>query len=237
MAGSELRLEKIFEKYLKTSVIATVNGVDYSVSRVLSTLDAAAIHKEVIEKGFMDVNASTGEHQHMTLEEFEDDVASLNVVKFFAHLQDKVIAVMTVHIGLERVVWVDISSVNKIQRSIDENAPALYIGTVVIDPMYRGVDRIGTEMMRQAFKEYLSNIYTEKYKPLIFFDCVWKNIPFVPGFVQNALSDAGGKSAELEVFEYFVDSESVKYLAFEPLTSQKRDKEHGYFVVGPKNLA
>lgn len=237
MADFDNQLAKVFEKYLKTSVIATINGVDYSVSRVLSTLDAAAIHKEVIEKGFLDVNASTGEHQHMTLEEFEDDVVSRNVVKFFAHFQDKVIAVMTVHIGLERVVWVDSSSVNKIQRSVDENAPALYIGTVVIDPLYRGVDRIGTEMMRQAFKEFLSNIYTDKYKPLIFFDCVWKNIPFVPSFVQNALNDVGGKSAELEVFEYLVDSESIKYMAFDPLISQNRDKRHSYFVVGPKNLS
>jgi hypothetical protein len=238
MIDTDDQSQGAFSKYLRPVVLATINGIEYSVTRQPSASDTETIHKEVIEKGFMDVNASTGEYQHMTLEEFEEDVSSSSVIKFFASHKDRVVAVMTVHIGLNRIVWVDKVNTLGIQQEYDSNAPALYIGTVVIDPMYKGVDRIGTEMMHQAFKEYLASIYKEGFKPLIFFDCVWKNIPFVPSFVQSALALAGGTSLGLDVFEYTYDDKgAVHYIKFDPGTHHSTDKKHSYFVVKPEIIA
>ena len=217
--------------------MASEGEINYFVTRKLSDAETKLIHSEIIEKGFFDVNSRTDERQHMTLEEFEGDVNSPTVLKFIARDEDKIRAIMTVHLGLDRVTWINTDFVQEIQQKVDPTSPELYIGTIVVDPAYPNIDKIGTKIMRHAFSEYFKHFKTQDYTPVIFFDCAWVNVPLIPSLVLSSLNHAEDNKNTMSVFEWRIKEDGgLKIISFNPAISGEDDKRHYNYAVAPLNL-
>ncbi|MDB5175466.1 MAG: hypothetical protein JWM81_324 [Candidatus Saccharibacteria bacterium] len=195
----------------------------------------------IIEQGFFDLNRRSYEKQDMTREEFDADLDSAAVVKFISHDKEgKPLGLLTVHKGLEDIVWTDTSAMAAEQAKVDPLASPYYIGTIVVALDAKGSEA-ASRMLQGAYLHFRN--VNERYgrQSVAFFDCADANYPWLGEFAEKASHPTDGfEGVPLHVKEFQQESwvqtsdgevAQVTVLPEDAQSYSVLDKQHYYVVT------
>jgi hypothetical protein len=114
---------------------------------------------------------------------------SPHVLKYTARARDaRLIGLLTVHIGLEDIVWTDTAPLQAIQNETDPTARPYYVGTLVVPPDMRGTDA-SSAIIQGAFRHFKEANTLGEQQSLLFFDCADANHPWLAQYIQRVGGD------------------------------------------------
>lgn len=193
-------------------LIRTEGGMTVEVSKVISDSDRDSIWA-MLQAGFVDLNRRTYEKQDMTLEEYQADLESNNVLKYVARSADDTPSgYLSVHVGFDDITWTDTTRLSEEQNKLDPTADPYYIGTLVVLPDARRTET-APKLLQAALTHFKQVNTLTGRNSIVFFDCADANYPWLGNFVKNlALPSAdfeGVNTTITELYEEFWVKDNV----------------------------
>jgi hypothetical protein len=215
---------------------------------VMTAVDTEIQEKlwEIVNQGFVELNSKSYEQQDMTREEFDHDMSSDRVLKYLAFHDDEPVGFLTVHEGLEDIVWADQDKLRQEEHDLEADGTSFYIGTLVVPASLRA-GRIASSLLRGSFQHFHTYNGQVGKKSLIFFDCAEANYPGIPDFAMRATQPSGsfrGVNMEMREFQTLVwvrsredpdRVEQVESSLVNPEVHEELDRQH-FFVMQETEL-
>lgn len=161
----------------------------------------------ILQEGFQELNQRSYDKQDMSFGEFTSDMESADVLKFLVRNREdeRIEGCMAIHVGLERLTWVDTSRIQEEQDAVDPKAPPYYVTTLVVSKDLRGTET-AKRLLQGAMLHFKRTNAQLGEESVCFFDCAEANYPWLGVFVDRSFHpDSSFNGVDVQVKELFTE--------------------------------